>query len=74
MVPSYRRYLESHLSRGEKLCLTVLNIVCKEMWNGAVEEAQGIYIFGKGNNYEEQCMKIRALSAIKHTKRAQMIT
>lgn len=43
------------------------------MWNGAVDEAQNIYAFGKGINYEEQSNKIRAFAAIKHAKRSQLI-
>jgi hypothetical protein len=43
------------------------------MWNSAIDETQGIYAFGKGTNYEEQSSKVRALSAIKHLKRAQLI-
>jgi hypothetical protein len=52
IVPSYERYLQGHLERGEKFCITLMNIFCKEMWNGAADEAQSIYIFGKGSNSE----------------------
>lgn len=43
------------------------------MWNGALDEAQKIYAFGRSVNYEDQSCKIKAFTAIKHFKRTQMI-
>ena len=46
----------------------VINVVCKETWNGSAGSAQGVYAFGRNLCLEHQCDKLKVFGMLKSMK------
>ena len=48
IAPCYSRYIACVLEKTGRLCQVLLQISCKEIFNGSSSESQKIYAFGRG--------------------------